>query len=445
MNYASIFAKVLSQPLMVDPTYASILFSAFGQRAGFDTLVTHDGQELSMDGMSVMAESYQVRQKRIVNGTVKPYALMGDGIAVISVEGSLVSKLGGMDPVSGQTGYDGIRGRIESAMGDSAVNGILLNIDSPGGMVQGGFELADYIASAKERKPMWTFADGTMASAAYLIGSQTDQVFASQTATVGSVGVLIAHVDKSAALEKQGMKVTLIHSGAHKVDGNPYGPISEGVQATIQGRIDTLRDQFAGVVSRGRQSMSKEDVLATEAQVYPASAAKDVGFVDGVMSFDEVVAQFSQSVSRSGNKQPKGLQMTTVNANPGLTDAEAEVMMNEARAEGIKAGAGTERARIQAILGHAQAEGRDATAKHLAFSTDMSAEAVGALLATMPKAAPVAAVDPALTMAYAGMVTGAGVKPEASTEPVADAKAESDAAMNATIAAMAAMGIKMKA
>lgn len=137
--------------------------------------------------------------------------------------------------------------------------------------------------------------------------------------------------------------------------------------------------------------------------------------------------------------------MTTVNANPGLTDAEAEVMMNEARAEGIKAGAGTERARIQAILGHAQAEGRDATAKHLAFSTDMSAEAVGALLATMPKAAPVAAVDPALTMAYAGMVTGAGVKPEASTEPVADAKAESDAAMNATIAAMAAMGIKMKA
>lgn len=445
MKYASLFAKVLSQPLMVDPAYASILFSAFGQRAGFESLVTHDGVELNHDGMNVMAESYQVRQKRMVNGSVKPYAVMGDGIAVISIDGSLVSKMGSMEPVSGQTGYDGIRGKIEAAMADAGVNGVMLSIDSPGGMVQGGFELADYIATAKQQKPIWTFAEGTMASAAYLIGSQADNIIASQTASIGSVGVLVAHVDKSAALDKQGMKVTLIHSGAHKVDGNPYGPISETVQATIQGRIDGLRDQFAGVVARGRQNMSKADVLATEAQVYPAAEAKSIGFVDSVAQFEEAVAQFSQSVSRSGNNKPKGLRMTTVNANPGLTDDEAATMMSEARAEGMKAGAGAERARIQAILEHAQAEGRDATAKHLAFSTDMSAEAAVALLATMPKAVPVAAADPALLAAVAGMATGAGVKPEASTEPVSDAKAEAQASVDATLAALAAMGVKMKA
>jgi signal peptide peptidase SppA len=445
LKYASIFAKILSQPLMVDPAYASVLFSAFGQRAGFNSLVTYEGVELSNEGMQVMAESYQVRQKRIVNGSVKPYAVMGDGIAVVSVEGSLVSKMGGMDPVSGQTGYDGIRGKIEAALNDSNVNGIMLNFDSPGGMVQGGFEAADFIASAKQIKPIWSFAEGTMASAAYLIGSQADRILASQTAAVGSVGVLVAHVDKSAALEQQGVKVTLIHSGAHKVDGNPYAPLPEGVQASIQGEIDALRDKFAGVVARGRQNMSKDSVLATEARVYPAQAAADVGFVDGVASFDEAVAQFSQSVSRSGNNKPKGLQMTQSAANPGLTDAEAEALMGEARAEGMKAGAANERTRIQAILGHAQAEGRDATAKHLAFATDMTPDAAAALLATLPQAKPAAEADPALAAMAAGMVQGAGVKPEATVEPKESAAAESEAAMNATIAAMAAMGIKMKA
>lgn len=445
MKYANLFAKVLSQPLMVDPAYASILFSAFGTRAGFDSLVTSDGSELSHDGMQVMAESYQVRQKRIVNGSVKPYAVMGDGIAVVSVEGSLVSKMGGMDPVSGQTGYDGIRGKIEAAMSDYAVKGVMLNFDSPGGMVQGAFEAADFISSAKQVKPIWSFAEGTMASAAYLIGSQSDRVLASQTAAVGSVGVLTAHVDKSAALEKQGMKVTLIHSGAHKVDGNPYGPLPEGVQASIQGEINALRDKFAGVVARGRPNMSKDSVLATEARVYPAQAAADVGFVDGVASFDEAIAQFSQSVSRSGDNKPKGLQMSQSAANPGLTDAEAEKLMGDARAEGVKAGASTERARIQAILNNEQSDGREATAKHLAFATDMSADAAVALLATMPAAKPAAAADPALTAMAMGMVQGANVKHQDTAEPVTDAKAESEAANQATLAAMAAMGIKMKA
>ena len=449
MQYAHLASKILSRPLLLDPSYASVLFSAFGQRAGFEELHTASGELLDVDGMKRTAESYQVRKERFKSGQYAPYAVVGDGVAVVSVEGSLVQKTGSLDPNSGMQGYDGVRGKMDAALKDPAVKGILLSIDSPGGEVSGAFDMADYVASAKEKKPVWSYADGMMASAAYLIGSQADAVFASQTATVGSVGVLVAHVDRSQQMEKEGLKVTLIHSGAQKVAGNSYAALADDVRADIQSEIDMLRDKFAGAVERGRQNMSKDDVLATEARTYAAQKAVDVGFVDGVASFDEVVAQFSKSLAASADKNLRGTKMSSTQiASTGLSDADVEKMMTEARAEGMAAGAQSEKQRISSLLSHAESEGRTATAQHLAFNTSMAAADAVALLATMPKAAaPVAAApaaDPVMAAAIAGMTQGAGVKPELSSDSTAELS-DSDKAAAATMAAIAGMGIKMKA
>ena len=43
--------------------------------------------------------------------------------------------------------------------------------------------------------------------------------------------------------------LTLIHSGQHKVDGNPYQPLPEAVQDDIQREIDVLRFLFAETVA----------------------------------------------------------------------------------------------------------------------------------------------------------------------------------------------------
>lgn len=448
MKYAHLASKILSRPLLLDPAYASILFSAFGQRSGFDELQTTGGVVLDADGMKRTAESYQVRRKRFQSGQYAPYAVLGDGVAVISVEGSLVQKTGSLEPESGMQGYDGLRGKMDAALDDPGVKGILLSIDSPGGEVSGAFDMADYVAAAKKKKPVWSYADGMMASAAYLVGSQADAVFASQTAQVGSVGVLVAHVDRSGQMEKEGMKVTLIHSGAQKIAGNPYEALEDEARADIQGEIDSLRDKFAGAVERGRQSMSKDDVLATEARTYAAQKAVDVGFVDGVASFDEVVAQFSKSLAASADKNLRGIKMSIAQtASTGLSDAVVEQMMTDARAEGLAAGAQAEKQRISSLLSHAEAEGRTATAQHLAFNTSMAAADAVALLATMPKAAaPVAAApqrDPIVAAAIAGMTQGAGVKPELSDDSTAQLS-DSDKAAAATMAAFATMGITLK-
>lgn len=427
MKLKHIAARILGRPMLMEPKYAQHFFAAFGTRAGVNSIEGFDVSLMGSEQLQKYAESYQVRQARFGNGSYEPYAIMGDGIAVVQVEGSLAHKTGNLDPESGMTGYDGIRAKLEMAMKDPAVKGILMDVDSPGGEVSGAFDLADFIAGSKQ-KQIWAYANDLMASAAYLVGSQADKVFASQTASVGSIGVLVAHADYSKAMEAEGVKVTLIHSGEHKVDGNPYAALPDGVKSDIQAEIDGLRDKFAASVSRGRK-MSKESILDTEARVYPGAKAVEMGLVDGVASFDEVIATFSNEFTRSGEVKPKGTTMTyeVVASAPGLSEADVEKLMMEARAEGVKAGAVAERARIQGILAHAESDGRTATAQHLAFATDMTPEAAVSLLGTMPKAA-VAGIP-------AGLMEGAGVKAEAESVQMS----ESEKASAATKAAIAAL------
>lgn len=422
MKYAHIASKILSRPLMLEPGYASVFFSAFGSRAGFDSLM-YEGRNLDM---KKTAESYQIRASRFGAGSYEPYAVI-DGVAVISVEGSLVHKTGSLDPDSGMQGYDGVRAKMEMALKDDSVKGIMLNVDSPGGEVSGAFDLADFIASAGQTKKVAAYAGDMMASAAYLIGSQASKIYASQTASVGSIGVLMAHSDYSKAMENEGIKVTLIHSGEHKVEGNPYESLDPKVQGKIQSELDSLREKFAGTVATGRNK-SKDSMMATEAAVYTAEEALSVGLVDSVMSFEQAMSDFSNSLSMSGGRTVKGKQMSAqLEATPGIPEAEVEKLMMEARAEGVKAGAVAERARIQGILANAESEGRTATAQHLAFATEMSPEAAVSLLATMPKAA-VAGIP-------AGLMEGAGVKAEGEAVQMS----ESEKATAATKAAIAAI------
>jgi signal peptide peptidase SppA len=427
MKLKHIAARILGRPMLMEPKYAQHFFAAFGTRAGVNSIEGFDISLMGSEQLQKHAESYQVRQARFGNGSYEPYAIMGDGIAVVQVEGSLAHKTGNLDPQSGMTGYDGIRAKLEMAMKDPDVKGILMDVDSPGGEVSGAFDLADFIANSKQ-KQIWAYANDLMASAAYLVGSQADKVFASQTASVGSIGVLVAHADYSKAMEAEGVKVTLIHSGEHKVDGNPYASLPDEVKSDIQAEIDGLRDKFAASVSRGRK-MNKQSILDTEARVYPSAKAAEIGLVDGVASFDEVIAAFSNEFTRSGEVKPKGTTMTheVVASAPGLSEADVEKLMMDARAEGVKAGAVAERARIQGILANAEADGRTATAQHLAFATEMSPDAAISLLATMPKAAVVGIP--------AGLMEGAGVKAEAESVQMS----ESEKATAATKAAIAAI------
>ena len=95
---------------------------------------------------------------------------------------------------------------------------LLLRFNSPGGVASGVPELAAWLA-AQTAKPVYAYADGLCASAAYYLAAATGRVYAPATATVGSIGVICRHMDWSGFLEKCGVRVTHLTGGAH---GRPW-------------------------------------------------------------------------------------------------------------------------------------------------------------------------------------------------------------------------------
>lgn len=299
---------------------------------------------------AVCAQAHQPAPNALFFGGTRreqaaPYEVKS-GVAVINVRGVL-TKRGGYWTL----GYEQIRAKMEAALADSAVRTILLNIDSPGGSADGVKVLADWIASVRDQKPMCAYADGSAMSAAYWIASATGRVFAPKTAEVGSIGVVMQHLDWSRSNERSGVSVTYIHSGKWKVAGNPDNPLSDEDQAYLQEQCDALYAMFTADVSEAMGLEGKAVESWADGRIFLAEDALEHGLLSGItVGREELIEQLAKESS----------PMTRKELEKQHPDLFAEVQ-NEARKNGEEAGrkeafeaAG---AIVQAVAG-AEAAGR---------------------------------------------------------------------------------------
>lgn len=284
--FPMIAQRLFNRPLMILPSKAELVAAAIASRMGIARL-----DVVERNGVRTLgAPEFEAL---VGSSAGQPAEYRGyevvDGVAVIPIEGTLVNKLGTLRPYSGMTGYDGIRECYLNALEDSAVRAIALDIDSPGGEVSGCFDLVDLIFENRGRKPCWSILTDMACSAAYAIASASDEISLSRTGYSGSVGVATMHVDWSKHLSDEGIKVTLIHSGAHKVDGNPYEALPEDVRDAIQAESDEIYELFVSTVARNR-GMDAAKVRATEARVFMGQTAVDTGLADAVEAPDQAFA-----------------------------------------------------------------------------------------------------------------------------------------------------------
>ena len=219
-------------------------------------------------------------------------------VGIIAVEGTLVHKGKFVGQSSGETSYEGIQAQVGRAMRDPEIKGVVFEVDSYGGEVAGAFETARMMAALSRQKPTLAILTDFALSAGYLLASAARQIVMPETGAAGSIGALVVHADISEQLAARGIKVTLIASGAHKVDGHPAAPLPDEVRGRIQSRVDASRDLFATIVADNRAGrLTKAQALATEAQVYHGAGAVSAGLVDGIVdpqvAFNEFVKQLS--------------------------------------------------------------------------------------------------------------------------------------------------------
>ncbi|CAI2537711.1 Probable protease sohB [Serratia ficaria] len=397
-NLPHIASMALNEPLLLEPAYARVFFCALGKELGVGRLIDSTTDTvLSPPQMTELAASYGSGRVTISDNGYD----IQDRIAIVPISGTLVSKSGSLRPFSGMTGYNGIVARVASAINDPDVDGILLDMDTPGGMVAGVFDAADMIARLRTQKPIWSLANDMTCSAGQLLASACSRRLVTQTAKTGSIGVLMAHSNYAGNLEQAGVDITLIFSGAHKVDGNPWGALPKDVRETLQGKMDAIRQAFAEKVS-SYTNMPVQAVLDTEAAVYTGQEAIDVGLSDEMVINADALAVMREAISNSKVTRSIGGQMSVTQNQPAAVSAPAadpaavQPPANPAATlpDGdvtavVNSAIQSENARIMGILDSDEAKGREASARALAATPGMTVENAQRILASMPKSAEV--------------------------------------------------------
>lgn len=224
-----------------------------------------------------------------------------------------------MAAMSGATAMETFRSDVRAAVADPDIATIVLDVDSPGGVVDMIPETAALLRQARAQKPIVAVSNTMAASAAYYLASQADEVVASPSSLTGSIGVYTTHEDWSGAYEQAGVDVSLIKAGRFKAEGTEWQPLTEEARAHIQESVDEAYDMFVKDVARGR-GVKASDVRDGfgEGRALRADAAKAAGLVDRIETLDETLARVLKRPprSRDGSRALDGATVIAIEDEP---------------------------------------------------------------------------------------------------------------------------------
>lgn len=394
---ARIADQVLNRPLLIHPSKAETIFGVLEGR------ITISGP----DAEKLLPEPEASRFKggyRRPSGESTRYTRISGDTALVSITGSLVNRGAWIGAYSGLTSYEGIGAQIDEIADDRSIRHVAIDIDSYGGEATGMDGLAAKIRALRRTKYVVAIVNDVAASAGYGIASAADEIVVSPTSIVGSIGVVMLHLDRSGELQSKGIRPTLIHAGAKKVDGNPFGPLPENVRADMQKDVMAFYDQFLAAVEagRGKRRLSAEKARKTEADTFIGQEAISLGLADRMASLDEVLADLSRPNRAAGQRNQRGTKMdrsdlpapnagdvSETSLRAARLDGEAagkKVGLEEGKAEGRADGVKAERERIAAIVNSEAGKARPNAALTLALDEDSPrAETAIKLLGTMPE------------------------------------------------------------
>ena len=301
-------------------------------------LITTD----AMQGMVAQAVAFFDARIQLPDASRNALLSVSDGIGIIDLHGPLMRQ---PDLISallfGATDMNEVTDAIQEAVQRDDVQSILIDINSPGGTVNGTPELAQAVADAAKLKTTYAFSAGQMCSAAYWIASQCDAIYATSSARVGSIGVMLPFIDSTEKFRSEGLKVEVFAAGKFKGMATPGVPLSEEQRALIQSDIEEIAAEFkTAVLARGRKIPDS----AMEGQSFSARNAQRLNLAGMVKSRDEVLSRLrSMNAARVDTPSRTSTPMKT--AEEQLSEALTRIQTLEADAkarEGLMAEASTQ-------------------------------------------------------------------------------------------------------
>lgn len=221
---------------------------------------------------------------------------------VIRLHGPTTYRTSGWEALCGGASYQSILSQMQAICNDGKKKTVLLDVDSGGGEAYRCFETGVELRNMADQNGvrLIAYVDGIAASAAYALTSVCHEVIANPDAEAGSIGVVVRLVNNSKQLQDAGIDVSYITAGADKVPFKADGQFKESFLEDLQSKIDVLYTEFVSHVSKYR-SMDPDAVRNTQARMFTAADAKDLGLVDQLMTGSE----FQTYLNNIAGNQPE--------------------------------------------------------------------------------------------------------------------------------------------
>lgn len=202
---------------------------------------------------------------------------------------------------------------IDGQLRQKQVKGILVTINSPGGVADQADGIYRLLKTYKERYnvPVWAYVQGLCASGGMYIACAADKVYATPDSIVGHVGVLFSppFFNVTGLMKKLGVESKTVSAGKNKDSLNPFRTWEPNEGNQFQYLVDFMYNRFIDIVSSNRPKLTREDLIEQGARLWSAPDAQELGYIDSTIgSIDDMLDTFTTELGIQDNYQYVALE-----------------------------------------------------------------------------------------------------------------------------------------
>ncbi|MCS7317552.1 MAG: S49 family peptidase [Candidatus Dojkabacteria bacterium] len=252
---------------------------------GFFSAAFQAGFEQNLTSMNYkFVEGNELSKNKVVIVGIK-------GPILTEKSGGVFDFLGGVQLVYGRE----VEKTFDSISKDEDVKAVILDIDSPGGTINGSKIILDAIKEFKEKtgKKVYAFINEVGGSGGYLVAIGADKIYADMGSTIGSIGVITGEnrfydkvLSDGTIVTENGIYIDIIHKGEGKDMGNPFRKMTEKEKNILLTSAENIYEYFVSEVSKSRGISPEEIKSKIGAYVYDAIVAKQYKLIDEIANLD---------------------------------------------------------------------------------------------------------------------------------------------------------------
>lgn len=170
--------------------------------------------------------------------------------------------------------------QIEKFYKNDSIKGLIITINSPGGMPGTAQAIFTEIKKFKQKKPVIVVVENLCASAAYYIAAPANKIICNPSSLVGSVGVLLELPNVKELLDSWKIRFNYVQSGKYKTAGSPLKPVISEETEYLQKLSDNTYAQFIKDVAQSRSLSEKDSAKWADGKIFTGTQALALKLVD---------------------------------------------------------------------------------------------------------------------------------------------------------------------